>query len=61
MSTEATVTELIEQFSAQIEIFNENKDVALTNKAAAGRMRKATGAMTKIGKDLRRESVALFK
>lgn len=55
------VSELIAAFDAQIEIFNDNKGTAESNKSAALRLRKATAEMTKIGKDLRKETVEQFK
>lgn len=55
------VSELIAKFDEQVEIYNANKDLVENNKAAGARLRKATSEMTKLGKELRKETVALFK
>ena len=54
-----SLEELIKLYDEQIEIYNENKVKA--TKVAAGKVRKATMEMAKIGKYLRKASVAANK
>jgi hypothetical protein len=60
MSDNYTLEELIELFNKEVESFNKEKESALKGvKSAQARMRKATNALSKIGKNIR--SVTLGK
>lgn len=56
-NTMSSITTLVEQFEAQIEIFEAEKETCEDNKASARRLRKATLEMTKIGKELRKATI----
>lgn len=56
------VVELFEALEAQFEIISKDKDATIAGvKSAGARVRKATLAIAKIGKDLRTETIAESK
>ena len=52
------ITSLLEKFDAQVEVIETEKDSCTTNKSSSRRLRKATSEIEKIGKALRKATIA---
>lgn len=55
------IQSLLENFATQAEIVAENADTCETKKASSKRVRKATSEIEKIGKALRKATIAAEK
>ena len=52
------ITALLEKFDEQVAIVESERDSCTTNKSASRRLRGATSAIEKIGKELRKATIA---